>query len=206
MVCVYLFVPNLIGYFRVTATIIALAVAQNHPVWCLLLYATAFVLDAADGHAARMLGQCSSFGALLDMATDRAATSGFLAVLSAMLYNVPGAPLVCSCLVMLDIASHFCRMYASALHGKASHKDVSHRFSLLYLYYKNRRVMASFCIGQEACYLAVYALLFWNNTVVMLLAMALAPLCFLKQVTNLLQLIDGMMEIAEGDEAARQKK
>lgn len=36
-----------------------------------MAYAISQLLDAADGHAARALGQASKFGAVLDMVTDR---------------------------------------------------------------------------------------------------------------------------------------
>jgi phosphatidylglycerophosphate synthase len=36
-----------------------------------MLYGVSCLLDAIDGHAARMLGQTSRFGAVLDMITDR---------------------------------------------------------------------------------------------------------------------------------------
>lgn len=46
-----------------------------HPHWCTILYCVSCLLDAADGHAARLLGQTSKFGAVLDMVTDRCVTS-----------------------------------------------------------------------------------------------------------------------------------
>jgi CDP-diacylglycerol--inositol 3-phosphatidyltransferase len=42
-----------------------------HPKYCTIAYGISCLLDAADGHAARMLGQSSKFGAVLDMVTDR---------------------------------------------------------------------------------------------------------------------------------------
>lgn len=42
------------------------------------------LLDAFDGHAARILNQCSKFGAMLDMLTDRVATSMLLMALSVL--------------------------------------------------------------------------------------------------------------------------
>lgn len=36
-----------------------------------MLYGVSCLLDAIDGHAARLLGQTSRFGAVLDMITDR---------------------------------------------------------------------------------------------------------------------------------------
>ena len=42
-----------------------------HPKYCTIAYCISCLLDAADGHAARALGQASKFGAVLDMVTDR---------------------------------------------------------------------------------------------------------------------------------------
>ena len=44
-----------------------------HPKYATLAYGISCLLDAADGHAARALGQTSKFGAVLDMVTDRCA-------------------------------------------------------------------------------------------------------------------------------------
>ena len=42
-----------------------------HPIYCTIAYSVSCLLDAADGAAARALGQSSKFGAVLDMVTDR---------------------------------------------------------------------------------------------------------------------------------------
>jgi hypothetical protein len=46
----------------------------RHPRTCALLYSISCLLDAADGWAARKYNQSSSFGAVLDMVTDRCCT------------------------------------------------------------------------------------------------------------------------------------
>ena len=40
----------------------------------IFLFQLSGLLDAVDGHAARLLNQSSKFGAMLDMLTDRCAT------------------------------------------------------------------------------------------------------------------------------------
>ena len=79
---VFLFVPNLIGFARVALLVASLWYALGEPVVFLGLYTASFLLDAADGHAARLLGQTSQFGAVLDMVTDRLGTNALLLVLS----------------------------------------------------------------------------------------------------------------------------
>ncbi|KAK7693355.1 CDP-diacylglycerol-inositol 3-phosphatidyltransferase [Cerrena zonata] len=68
---VFLFVPNLIGYFRIILAGVALHFMNYHPKYCTIAYGISCLLDAADGHAARALKQTSKFGAVLDMVTDR---------------------------------------------------------------------------------------------------------------------------------------
>ncbi len=50
---------------------------STHPKSCTSLYALSCLLDAADGYAARKLGQTSRFGAVLDMVTDRFVRASF---------------------------------------------------------------------------------------------------------------------------------
>jgi hypothetical protein len=77
---VWLFVPNQIGYLRALLALWAFVYALPHS-WgktamaaaaadapsFVALYFASYILDAADGMAARALGQTSAFGALLDM-------------------------------------------------------------------------------------------------------------------------------------------
>lgn len=210
---IYFFVPNLIGYARMACSIIAYLVARDYPALCLVLYTASFVLDAADGMAARALDQCSHFGAILDMLTDRASTAGFLVVLDGVLQPMPYRyTFVLASLLFLDVASHFCRMYASVFIRKDSHKDVSDSiFSLLRVYYSNRRVMGVFCIGQEFAYIFVYAWAQYRDAALlgpaMFYAFAICAVpCFLKQVVNVQQLVDGLYHIACVDAEERAAK
>ena len=82
---VLLYVPNLIGYGRVILTIVSFVLMIFHPNrWflALWLYIASFVGDLFDGLAARKFDQCSTYGGLLDMVTDRCATAGLLFVLA----------------------------------------------------------------------------------------------------------------------------
>ncbi|KAG5476547.1 hypothetical protein LSCM1_04262 [Leishmania martiniquensis] len=200
---IFFFVPNIIGYARMTASIVAYLVARDNPALCIALYAASFALDAVDGVAARALDQCSHFGTILDMLTDRASTAGFLVVLDGVLQPMPYRyTFLLSTLLFLDVASHFCRMYASVFIRKDSHKDVSDSiFSLLRVYYSNRRVMGALCIGQEFSYIFLYAWAAYGSVTVVGnvarcgFAVCALP-CFLKQVVNVQQLVDGLYHIA----------
>ncbi|KAA8496172.1 CDP-diacylglycerol--inositol 3-phosphatidyltransferase [Porphyridium purpureum] len=73
------YVPNVIGYVRIFLGALAFVDWRNAQRFC-VLYALSFVLDAADGYAARRFNQASELGSYLDMITDRVATMALLAV------------------------------------------------------------------------------------------------------------------------------
>jgi phosphatidylglycerophosphate synthase len=126
-----LYVPQLLGYARIALALHAFAVAMVRPSQTVSLYALSFVCDELDGRFARMLGQSTQFGALLDMVTDRVATTGLAAIVYARAVAVLDADTVCPValvlfsLVALDIFSHWMHMTSvHAGHGiKTSHKE-----------------------------------------------------------------------------------
>eukprot|EP00796_Vickermania_ingenoplastis_P004004 gene4004-2859_t len=209
-VTIFTFVPNLIGYTRIALSLASFFLAKDYPLLFIIFYSASFILDAADGMAARALGQCSNMGVILDMLTDRASTAGMLVILDGVLQPVPHyVTFILASLVFLDVASHFCRMYATLFVKKDNHKDVSDSiFPLLRLYYSNRKFMGLLCIGQEFSYICLFA---WSAfrqneqlaTPLLYTAVALSVPCALKQVANLEQLIDGLYHIAEVDAATR---
>jgi phosphatidylglycerophosphate synthase len=82
---VLLYIPNLIGYLRVICTVLSLILMICFPqrwIIAIILYVSSFVGDLFDGIAARKFDQCSLFGGLLDMVTDRCSTTGLLCALS----------------------------------------------------------------------------------------------------------------------------
>lgn len=98
-----------------------------------LLYFVSFVCDALDGWFARKLNQVSTFGAVLDMVTDRISTACLLVILS--------------------------QVYSTFLVGKTSHKDVKDSTSWLFrLYYGNRMFMGYCCVACEVLYITLFLL------------------------------------------------
>ena len=153
---VFVYVPNLIGYARVVLASIALAYAFEDVPFALGAYFLSFVCDELDGRFARMFDQCSEFGKLLDMVTDRLATAGLLMVLSA---KFPEWFFTCLALLLLDIGSHWLQMYTSVLASRKSHKDVGANANIiLRLYYTNRIFMGVCCVSAEVLYLCALAL------------------------------------------------
>eukprot|EP00249_Psilotum_nudum_P017631 c26417_g1_i2 orf=276-941(+) len=153
---IYLYVPNLIGYARIICNIAAFNVCFTKKKLFMGLYFISFVCDELDGRFARLLNQTSTFGAVLDMVTDRVSTAALLVVLSHCYRSCFGLFLG---LLALDIASHWIQMYSSFLASKTSHKDVSDSKSrLLRVYYQHRLFMGFCCVGAEVIYLIFYVL------------------------------------------------
>lgn len=120
-----------------------------------ILYFVSFVCDGLDGWLARKFNQVSTFGAVLDMVTDRVSTACLLVILS-QIYR-PG--LIFLSLLALDITSHWFQMYSTFLAGKASHKDVKDSTNwLLKAYYGNRLFMCYCCAASEVLYIMLYLL------------------------------------------------
>jgi len=150
------YIPNIIGYLRIICTTVAIALAFSHPGSMLVFYFVSFVFDELDGRFARLFSQQSTFGAVLDMVTDRLSTAALLGILG-VLY--PSMAQVCILLQALDIASHWCHMYASLVSGGTSHKELSnHHNWLVRSYYANRIFMGTCCVSCELLYLSIYAL------------------------------------------------
>ncbi|XP_020241332.1 CDP-diacylglycerol--inositol 3-phosphatidyltransferase 1-like isoform X2 [Asparagus officinalis] len=135
--------------------IVAFAVCFSNKLLFAVLYFISFACDALDGWFARKFNQVSTFGAVLDMITDRVSTACLLTILS-QLYR-PG--MIFLSLLGLDIASHWLQMYSTFLSGKTSHKDVKDKSSwLLRAYYKHRPFMAYCCVGSEVLYIILFLL------------------------------------------------
>ncbi|XP_042985815.1 CDP-diacylglycerol--inositol 3-phosphatidyltransferase 1-like isoform X2 [Carya illinoinensis] len=150
---VYLYIPNIIGYIRILMNCLAFAVCFSNKKLFSILYLISFVCDALDGYFARKLNQVSTFGAVLDMVTDRISTACLLVILS-QVYR-PG--LIFLSLLALDIASHWLQMYSTFLFGRASHKDVKDSTNWLFkAYYGNRIFMAYCCVSCEVLYIVLF--------------------------------------------------
>ncbi|XP_062456886.1 LOW QUALITY PROTEIN: CDP-diacylglycerol--inositol 3-phosphatidyltransferase, partial [Rhea pennata] len=155
---IFLFVPNIIGYVRVALVAAAFCLMGGKPGPAAACYVLAGLLDAVDGHLARLLDQGTRFGALLDMLTDRCASVGLLLRL-ALLYP-PAAPLL-QLAAALDVASHWLHLHSTVLSGRESHKSVEAGGSrLLRLYYGSRTVLFLLCAGNEGFYCSLYLLHF----------------------------------------------
>ncbi len=206
MVSVYLYVPNLIGYVRVALAFVGYAYALTDYRVTLGSYLLSQTLDAADGFAARALGQSSTFGAVLDMVTDRASTTCLCIVLG---HLYPDMITIFCALVMLDMVSHWYHMYASLLLGSDSHKKVTNPI-LAFYYWKP--VLFVECAATELWYLALYTLHFTGGPLVLglpaarLLLVVCTPFFAFKQVCNLVQGVVACNALVAHDEDKKKSK
>ncbi|KAF8343939.1 CDP-diacylglycerol-inositol 3-phosphatidyltransferase [Cantharellus anzutake] len=207
---VFLFVPNLIGYTRVILAALSLHYMSTHPKSCTFLYALSCILDAADGFAARKLGQTSRFGAVLDMVTDRCTTSCLLCFLSSA---YPDYATVFQFLIALDFSSHYMHMYSSLETGAKTHKAVTSEVSRILRFYYNPLNLFLICAGNELFFIALYLIKKWETSPIgepfrslalgfpyryqahvaditwpQLLAVLTSGVCFLKNIINVVQL------------------
>jgi CDP-diacylglycerol--inositol 3-phosphatidyltransferase len=111
---VFLFIPNIIGYFRYLFIVLAIFTYRTHPIATILLCAVSSILDAFDGMAARKYNQCTNFGAVLDMVCDRSGDAVILAFLGAL---YPEYAIIFYGDILLDITSHWYQMYQALSSG-----------------------------------------------------------------------------------------
>ncbi|KAK6199386.1 CDP-alcohol phosphatidyltransferase-domain-containing protein [Scheffersomyces amazonensis] len=200
---IFFYIPNLIGYFRIITAVLSFISMRNHPIITLVLYGISGFLDAFDGYAARKFNQGTRFGAVLDMVTDRCATSSLIVYLATI---YPSYTLLWQLLVSLDLASHYMHMYAMQSSGSTSHKNVDQSQSyILSLYYTNRTVLFVVCLVNELFYVAIYLHYynyFWFGT---LLAWLSAPIWLFKQFANVIQLNGASVILARMDAEDKSK-
>lgn len=214
---VLLYVPNLIGYMRVAgaATSFVLMICRSD-LWILaiVLYLSNFVGDLIDGWAARQLNQCSSFGGVLDMITDRCSTAGLLYVLAGEFSQkdtelpVPVYRLLFLALMILDISSHWVQMHSSLAIGQ-HHKSAAGNMGKSFLvrwFYEYYWFFGYLCVGAEFTYILLYVRLHLPPEVnqifhksSLLLLIICVPGCLAKQLVNMAQLSSSCRSIAQHD-------
>jgi len=205
---VFFFVPNLIGYTRVILACAAFALFENY-IWFYALYAASQLFDAVDGNVARYLDQTTRFGAVLDMVTDRSSTAALLIVLSSFYKEYI---IVFAFFVALDISSHYAHLYISLVSGRQHKVTTPDQNPLLRLYYDNKYVLFTLCLGNEGTLLFLYTLHFTSGPIIegfpifgrdrgvveYLFGISL-PLLLLKQLMNIIQLVQAAKDIAKID-------
>lgn len=208
---VYLFIPNLIGYVRAIAGVLAFYYYQDCGIFW-TLYFISYFLDCLDGYAARYFGQATRFGQMLDMITDRCCTACLFSVLASVYdeWNF-----VFQMLIALDVGSHYCHVFSQLLSGTASHKKLADNESwLLKLYYHNQKVLFAICFMNESFFVILYVLRFQGTCwfadqvtgIFTPAAYVFFPVAVLKQVLNLLQFLSACRKIVDYDVSVRSGK
>lgn len=151
---IFLFIPNIIGYFRIIFLIISLYYMPTHHVQASLFYVISALLDAFDGYAARYFNQSTRFGAILDQLTDRVGTLALLMVLCTL---YPQYMLLFQLSAILDIASHWMYVWVTCLQGRVSHKFIDPAANpILSVYYTSRPLLFFMCAMNELFFCALY--------------------------------------------------
>ena len=116
---VYFFYANIIGYLRVGLLVVSAFTAFTNPILKVVANSVSQALDWTDGILARKYDQCTEFGGLLDMVTDRVSNAVILAILAALFPNWAWSFFLD---IILDIGSHWYQMYATLVNGESHHK------------------------------------------------------------------------------------
>ena len=205
---VFLFIPNLIGYVRIIFALASFYYMPYNPGHAVTFYILSELMDAFDGYAARRFNQGTSFGAVLDMVTDRISTLGLIMVLA--MFN-SDLIFVYQFLAVLDISSHWFQMYGNLLCGESGHKETKNFF--MNLYYSNRIVLFVMCAGNEIFFIATYlqyfslgpliTILGYEKGLFELMAIMSFPIFLLKQIVSVIQLFTAAQKIAQYDTEKR---
>lgn len=217
---VLLYIPNLIGYLRVICTLssfVLMVAFSSYWKLAIVLYVSSFVGDLFDGMAARKFNQCSSFGGLLDMVTDRCSTMGILYILGGdyaihdAQLSFPFYRMTFLFLILLDISSHWCQMQSTAKsHHKSSDGNKGRSF-LVRWYYHYYWFFGYLCVGAEFTYICLYIQQYVEEETLLArcnsaLLYACLPGCVLKQVVNMAQLCSACHAVAAYDAQQRNEQ
>lgn len=181
------YVPNLVGYFRILFTIIAVFLLFHDPAIAIFLGFISQILDAADGTLARHFGQCSALGIILDYTVDRMFVGCWMIVLT-VLY--PHLWFLFMFVLSFDLVSHLFHMFASMQQGKNSHKEQDEQQGpLLKLYYSNRIFMFVICLLHDLWILAMVLYYFYPSLGALVGIIVCVPFVIFKAYIHLIQLI-----------------
>ncbi|XP_050025335.1 CDP-diacylglycerol--inositol 3-phosphatidyltransferase [Dermacentor andersoni] len=207
---IFLFVPNIIGYGRIILALLSFYFMPTNCLVASICYGVSAFLDCIDGHAARMFNQSTKFGAMLDQLTDRCGTMCLLVIL-AQFY--PSYTFWFQLSMAIDVASHWLHLHTSLLSGKDNHKNLDANDNpIMKLYYTNKPILFTMCVGNEAFYGGLYLLHFTEGPLVLGLglfrAMTLisAPIAIAKSLVSLLQMQIAAVNLGTIDVTDRSKR
>lgn len=207
---ILLYVPNIIGYVRAIFMVMSWNEALSNPSKFLWYYSISYVLDMADGLAARSLNQCSKFGAVLDMVLDRVATASLFAILASTY------PEYCTFFYIflgLDLGSHWLQVVTTYMAGNVTHKGVDKDETFIVrMYYQSKVVLATICACAEFFGCALYCSahkeldwLYYHPVIQVLFYISIVGFA-IKQFINLVQIKTSTFRLVEADHTPEERK
>lgn len=207
---IFLFIPNIIGYARIALAIVSFYFMPTNCLIASISYGVSAFLDCLDGHAARMFNQSTKFGAMLDQLTDRCGTMCLLVVLANF---YPKYTFLFQLSMAIDIASHWLHLHTSLLSGRDNHKNMDAADNpIMKLYYTNKPVLFTMCVGNEAFYGGLYLLHFTEGPIFLgmglfkLMTLITGPIAFVKTLVSLLQMKIAAVNLGAIDIRDRSKR
>lgn len=203
---IFLFAPNIIGYIRIILGLVSFYYIYDDYIASITMYTLSVLLDAVDGHVARYFNQSTKFGAMLDQLTDRCST---MILMSALSHFYPDYSFWFQVSMVIDIACHWIYLHATTLQGRSSHKVVNDNENpILRVYYTNKVVLFSLCVGNEMFFVAMYLkhFLFGSHGFIPILNLTLIvtfPLMIAKAITSVAQAFVASRNLAKIDVADR---
>lgn len=197
---VFLYVPNIIGYFRILLMGWSFYhILDNHRL-AMLLYLLSYSLDAFDGLTARLFNQSSLFGSILDMLTDRVSTMCLLMTLG-HLYSRPYFFFI-QLLLAIDIVSHWLHFFSANIQGKTSHKSQDGETNyFMRLYYENKLILTLICAFEQIFYCSLLVYHYEPGHILSWFIIISAPGVIFKNWINLLQIYGACRVMASIDQA-----
>ena len=203
---ILLYVPNIIGYLRVFFMIMSWTVAFENCNTFTLYYSISYFLDIADGRTARLFNQVSTFGAVLDMVTDRVCSAMLYAIL-AQLYS--DYYMYFFGLLALDVGSHWLLVYTSSKVAGSTHKETGDDIPFMIRIYHKYQLLCGwlvFCEQFFIGYMYAFAPMFDSNKHVLdtisfthTLFYITIPFMVWKQVVNIAHTYFSAMRLVDYD-------
>jgi len=192
---VWLYLPNIIGYFRFVLIVLGFCIALDFPILSCLVLVSACLLDMLDGFVARVYKQTSRLGAMLDYTLDRIMMVGFCFLL-AILY--PQFWLIFMFCATLDVASHLFHLNASLVQNKTSHKEMTGEKSfLLRLYYCSRLNLTMICLTHDCFLMFCYLYVFYPGPIIFSLLIVSSLGFVLKTLIHIAQFVRAFESLSQ---------
>ena len=217
---ILIYIANIIDLTRILFVFIAFLLADYNIFLTYIFYSLSVILDCFDGLAARKLNQLSRIGAMLDMVVDRVSTT-LLSVL--ILKYSPNLSKLIQASIAIDIASHMLYVSKQQVVSAFETNSVAHNHKfvrstdnpVLKWYYGSKTILGTLCTLNEVFFIAllVYvsqkigtnAINKFGTNLALVVMIPTLPGHIMKQLVNIIQLLDACNGIIEIDALERKK-